>query len=225
MSEAICLVRFRHSYILSPDCIGRKISFCFSDISIASEIIECRILFPCRDPNDQFGLISPIPERKLGVVVDWGKVNYSEPNDVPYVNGIVVILRSKSKLVDTQCSKTIDTYANKILKVLRCIYPYAVDRTSIPNPYTEKTIVKSGNVVLAGSITIRFDKSISKKWIELGGILNAIRYINDEVSLPLQLFDYALDSKSALDYRVCVIYCAALIEILLKRDLEKQIDD
>ena len=136
----------------------------------------------------------------------------------------MALLRSKSKLVDTQCSKTIDTYANKILKVLRCIYPYAVDRTSIPNPYTEKTIVKSGNVVLAGSITIRFDKSISKKWIELGGILNAIRYINDEVSLPLQLFDYALDSKSALDYRVCVIYCAALIEILLKRDLEKQIE-
>ena len=224
MKEAYCLVRFKQSYILSPDCIGRKISICFSDTSLSPEKIECTILFPCKHPKDQYRLVSPIPEKILGVVYDWGKVDYSEPNYIPHVNGVVVILRSKDKLSDTKVRKFIDYRTNRLLKTLRCKYPYAVNRDSVRYPYAEETIVKSNNIILAVSINIIFDKEISKKWIELSGVINAIRHLNEEVSLPLQLFDDALESQSSLDYRKCVLNCAILIEVLLKRNLEKQID-
>lgn len=224
MNEAYCLVPFKQSYVFSSDCIGRRFSFSFSDVSLSSEKVKCTILFPCKDSVNQFLLKSPIPEISLGVHYDWGKVNYSEPDYVPHVNGVIVILRSEGELVDIKCGEYVNHYANQVLRRLRCNYPYAVDRDSILYPYTKKTIVNSGRGVFAGTIHIHFDTGKSKKWIEFSSVLNAIKHISEEVPLPLQLYDYALDSERALDYRVCVLNCAILIEILMKRDLEKQID-
>ena len=182
-------------------------------------------MFPRWDPFDQFCLISPLEKTFLGMDFDWGKVNYSEPYYIPHVNGIVVYLRSKKELVNIKVGKSIDIYANKILKAIRCKYPYAIDREYVLYPYTERTKVKSSRGLLAGYLRIQIDTGLSKKWIEFDGVINTIRNINKEVSLPLQLYDNALESKSVLDYRACILYSASLIEILLKRDLERQLEE
>jgi hypothetical protein len=68
-----------------------------------------------------------------------------------------------------------------------------------------------------------YESDATQKWIEIEGIVTAIKNSRRKLSLIRSLFDNALDYEGENDYRACVLNCATLIEILMKQSLDKGI--
>ena len=218
------VLRFKQPYIVSADCLGKSISISTRDSKITADIIKCTILFPCRDSQNDTFLKSPVSELFLGVSLDWGKIHYSGLDAFPYIRGIVVRLECSSVINSSKCREFIGNKTNRILKTLRYLHPYAVEREREDSSLISSIIINNGkSEIELDPLHVIFDKQ--NDLISIKDILNAIRNENKVFSLPLQLFDFALDNKFTSDYRACILYCASLTEILLKRDLEKHLDD
>lgn len=222
MNELYSVISLKQSYLLSPECLGRKISFSFSDSNITAETIIITILFPDRNPQEKTSLKSPVSEKFLGILSEWGKIDYSGIDSFPYIRTIIVLLKSQSTINTSECRKFLNGHTNRILKALRCLHPYSVERDNEDNSLVRHIAIKSSRLEIDLSplyvILGRHNDLISIK-----DIINTIRNDSKVLSLPLQLFDRAIDNQFRLDYRACILNCATLIEILLKRDLERNI--
>lgn len=226
MNRTYVVIEFGNPHFIDPCLIGKRIPFSFEDANISPQKLKCTILFPLRNKNCESMLERPI--NNLGVIPNsWGKVEYFEPNDIPSVNAVVVAVESENK-VDLGCVKnSFFIYATKILKILRFIYPNSVTRyktKKIINNIILQTSHNGRSCITGLEISMNIISDAPSRWIEFKGISLALKNLNKVPSLPLELYENALDYNSEGDYRTCVLNCAILIEMLMKRSLIRNIN-
>lgn len=222
----ICfIIKLGNSYLINPSLIGKTISFNFEDTSISSKRLNCVLLFPCRSTSNKFLLVQP--QKDLGMDLDaWGKIQYSGTNEIPHIEAIVIEITSDDLPLNTiVAKKVVSLYTDKILKIIRCLYPYGLKRKKtknlIDNLYMQT--ISNGKPCIEMELKFCFENGAPQKWIEIDGIVTAIKNVREKLSLVRSLFDNALDYEGENDYRTCVLNCATLIEILMKQSLEKGI--
>ena len=224
--DTVCfIVKLGNSYMINPLLIGKTISFSFEDTSITSKRLKCELLFPCRSTSDKFILVRP--QKDIGMDLNtWGRIEYSGTNEIPHVEAVVIEITGDNQSINTvKVKKEVSLYTDKILKIIRCLYPYSLKRNKtknlVDNLYLQT--INNGKTCIETELNFSFESDAPQKWVEIEGIVTAFKNSRRKLSLVRSLFDNALDYESENDYRACVLNCATLIEILLKKSLDKGI--
>lgn len=224
--DKVCfIVKLGNSYLINPLLIGKTISFSFEDTSISPKRMKCELLFPCRSTSDKFFLVQP--QKDIGMDLDaWGRIEYSGTNEIPHVEAVVIEITGDNQSINTgKVKKEVSLYTDKILKIIRCLYPYSLKRNKTKNLVNNLYLqtISNGKPCIETELNFCFESDAPQKWVEIEGIVTAIKNSKRKLSLVRSLFDNALDYESENDYRACVLNCATLIEILMKQSLEKGI--
>ena len=239
--KGFSLVSFEDRYAIDNLLLGKRFS-CYISESCWIEI--CFPLFKIKEDSksefDWTTLVSPFSFEEIDVDLDnWGKVNGpsvdSKGNKLyqVWINALGLFYHSNIPLTDDKECRSIESVTNKMLKgflsALQVINPDALRfRTDdYQEPICEHFSVcpSVGNNDFQRTINVAVIVDDRTGIVHEKDIKTALDNSAKSLSVQYLLVTKANNDLRSNDYRGCVLNCASAIEVTIRRELERYLED